>query len=561
MKRSIVFCIFAAFGGFLFGYDIGYISGCLIMPDFISQMQGVGASEITSQNQAIITSLLSAGTFFGALLQSFTSDSIGRKGSILFWSTIFTAGVVVQVASFGIPQLSAGRFVAGLGVGALSAIVPLYIGEAAPKKLRGTLLVLYQVQIATGIFLAYIVNLGTHNLVDSPASWRVPIGLQLAWGFFLIGGSLLLPESPRLLLGKGKEEAAIVAIAKLNDCEVGDKITQDVMRELEDAIKQENDGGKAGWLECISFNQSMMWKRTLNGCMVQFLQQLNGQNFYYYYGPVFFQAAGTSLSSYSIQAILGGISLAMVIPAMWTIEHVGRRKSLLWGSIGQAICALIAGLVGHFYTDVAGVSESTRQLGGNVLIAFACIHVSLYSLFWGPTPWVILGETFPLRVRPKCIALAAATNWLWNFLLSYFSPLIADDIGPLILLVFCGCLIFAFFYVYFMIPETRGISLEEVDELYRARIPAWRSSTWVPSTQHSAIDTIEGINGAKHGHGHGDADIRRQSDTTYIEQTSAGMEKKKSDQHVENAAPAAAPAVGHGEKGGGELSLPFQPSS
>ncbi|WVR06647.1 hypothetical protein IAU60_003679 [Kwoniella sp. DSM 27419] len=527
MKRSIIFCIFAAFGGFLFGYDIGYISGCLIMPNFIHQMQGPGASELTSQNQSIITSLLSAGTFFGALLQSFTSDRYGRKGSILGWSAIFTAGVVVQVSSFSIAQLSAGRFVAGLGVGALSAIVPLYIGEAAPKKLRGTLLVLYQVQIATGIFLAYIINLGTHH-INSAASWRVPIGLQLAWGLFLIGGSLLLPESPRLLLGKGKEKQAIVAIAKLNDCGVDDQLTQDVMRELEEAIREENSDGKAGWLECFS-TRSMMWKRTLNGCMVQFLQQLNGQNFYYYYGPVFFQAAQTDLSAYSIQALLGGISLAMVIPAMWTIEHVGRRKSLLIGSAGQAVCAIIAGLVGHFYTDVAGVSDEKRRLGGNVLIAFACLHVSLYSMFWGPTPWVILGETFPLRVRPKCIALAAATNWLWNFLLSYFSPLIADDIGPLILLVFFGCLVFAFFYVLFMVPETRGISLEEVDELYRSKIPAWKSSSWTPAVRdRHAIDAVEG-NGTK-------TEMRRQSEATFV---GANAEKKRSDEHVEHAAAAA----------------------
>ncbi|WWD05224.1 hypothetical protein V865_003297 [Kwoniella europaea PYCC6329] len=187
--------------------------------------------------------------------------------------------------------------------------------------------------------------------------------------------------------------------------------------------------------ECFS-TRSRMWKRTLNGCMVQMRQQLNEQNFYHYYGPVFFEAAGTGLDSSAIQAILGGISLFMVFPAMWTIEHVGRRKSLLIGSLGQAVCAIIAGLVGQFYTDTEGVSDNTQQVGGNVMIAFATFHLAFYFMFWGPTPWVLMGETFPLRVRSKCIALAAATNWLWNFLLSYFSPLIADDIGPLILLVF-----------------------------------------------------------------------------------------------------------------------------
>lgn len=110
---------------------------------------------------------------------------------------------------------------------------------------------------------------------------------------------------------------------------------------------------------------------------------------------------------------MGGVSFAMVLPAMWTIEHMGRRSSLLIGAACMAVCALIAGLVGHYYTtDLPGVTESQRRMGGNVLVAFALLHVSFFSWFWGPTPWVLLGETFPLRVRPKAIALGASSNWV-----------------------------------------------------------------------------------------------------------------------------------------------------
>ena len=119
----------------------------------------------------------------------------------------------------------------------------------------------------------------------------------------------------------------------------------------------------------------------------------------------------------------------MVLPAMWTIENVGRRKSLLWGALGQAVCAVIAAFVGKNLVDNTSVSVAKQQQGGNVLIAFAILHVSFYSAFWGPTPWVILGESFPLRVRPKCIALGSASNWFWNFMLSYFSPFIVDQHG------------------------------------------------------------------------------------------------------------------------------------
>jgi len=480
------------------------------MPDFVRVMgesDGSGGYVLNSDRQSIITSLLSAGTFFGALGQTLTSDRIGRKGSIIFWSTIFTIGVIIQVSSFGHIQLSIGRLIAGLGVGAMSAIVPLYVGEAAPKKLRGALLVLYQVQIATGIFLSYMVNFGTHH-INSSASWRVPIGLQLAWGLFLIFGALGLPESPRLLLGRGQNEKALIAIARLNDAKVDDAVVQEAMIELGDAIKEENEGGKATWFECFSI-RGAMWKRTMNGMVVQMLQQLNGQNFYYYYGPVFFERAGVDLDSYSIQAILGGVSLAMVIPAMWTIEHVGRRKSLLFGAALQACFAVVAAFVGHYFTDNTNASPSDQTTGGNVQIAMAILHVSAYSMFWGPTPWVLLGETFPLRVRPKCIALGSASNWFWNFMLSYFSPFIVDDIGSYILLIFFGCLVFAIIFVFIFVPETKGISLEEVDEMYRSGVPAWRSSSWTPSGhKRGALESYE--KGEKlHG--------RRASDSTAVD--------------------------------------------
>lgn len=123
------------------------------------------------------------------------------------------------------------------------------------------------------------------------------------------------------------------------------------------------------------------------------------------------------LTSAEIQAVLGGVSLAMVLPAMWTIEHVGRRKSLLWGALIQAVCAIIAAFVGYYltydgYLNTHPIPVAKQITGGNVLIAFAVLHVAFYSMFWGPTPWVLLGETFPLRVRPKCIALGSASNWV-----------------------------------------------------------------------------------------------------------------------------------------------------
>jgi len=489
--KAIVFCVLVAFGGFLFGYDIGVISGCLIMPDFINRFGeptgAGGAMELSPSRQSIITSLLSAGTFVGALAQAFTADSLGRRASIAFWATIFTIGVAIQTGTtYSLGQLVFGRFFAGLGVGAMSAIVPLYNGEASPKAIRGALLALYQVLIVTGLFVSYCIDLGTSNLTTS-ASWRIPVGIQMLWGLILLSSVAILPESPRHLLGTHREEDARKAIATLNNVPKDDPIVQEEIDELSEAIREENEGGKSGWLECFSHRNKLYW-RTINGMMLQFIQQLNGQNFYYYYGDTFFKSAGTQLSPYVIQVILGGVSVFGTVPGMYVVEKWGRRRALLIGAVWQAICALIVGLVGHFTlasnnTPVSQLTP-TNLAGGKVFIAFAVIHVFAFNVFWGPVPWVYLGESFPLRVRPKSIALGSATNWLWNFLLGFFSPDIAADIGPLITLIFFGMLVFGVVYVYLLVPETKGLSLEEVDEMYRSGVTPWNSTKWEPSHTH-----------------------------------------------------------------------------
>ncbi|KAJ7291914.1 general substrate transporter [Mycena rebaudengoi] len=427
-RRAVVMAIFIAFGF----YDIGVISGCLIMPDFIERFGGLNAEGnpiLSSARQSIITSLLSAGTFVGALGQAFTSDRFGRRGSILIWSGIFTVGVAIQTGTErSIVQLTIGRFVAGLGLGALSGA--LYNGETAPKALRGTFLVLYQLQIIVGLFLSYVLDLETHAIRGS-ASWRIPVGIQLV----------------RHLLGNGKTEEASRVISKMNGVPIDDALVVETIEELQFAINEENAGGKATWFECFSTRNSL-WKRTMNGMMLQFIQQLNGQNFYYYYGPTFFKSSGTELSPLVIQTVLG---------AKW-----GRRRSLLTGAILEAVCAIIPNTEKQFLTSKS-----------NLMIAFAVLHVLSFAIFWGPTP-------FPLRVRPKSIALGSASNWFWNFMLAFFSPRITDHIGPLILMIF-GMLVFGFGYVYLFIPETKGLSLEEVlDEMYRSGVKPWNSAGWTP---------------------------------------------------------------------------------
>ncbi|KAF8917917.1 hypothetical protein CPB85DRAFT_1249955 [Mucidula mucida] len=371
-RRTILLSIFVAFG-FLFGYDIGVIS----------------------------------------------SPAIYHHVSAFGWN-------IRTATETSIAQMSIGRFIAGLGVGAMSAIVPYSIQwrDCTQSPSRSTPRV---IPIANhyGYLPELHLDLATHTISNS-ASWRIPVGLQMLWGLILLSGIFFLPESHPLV--------------------------EELVEELMFGIRAENEHGKATWLECFS-TRNALWKRTINGMMLQFIQQLNGQNFYYYYGDTFFKSAGTELSPYVIQTILGAVSVVGTVPALYIIEAWGRRRSLLLGAVMEAACSLIAGLVGHFTLAPTGTPTSLltarNKQGGDTMIAFAVLHVFSFSIFWGPVPWVYLGESFPLRVRPKAIALGSATNWLWNFLLSFFAPRIAEDIGPLILLIFFGMLTFGWFYVYF----------------------------------------------------------------------------------------------------------------
>lgn len=239
---------------------------------------------------------------------------------------------------------------------------------------------LYQVMIIGGLFLSYIIDMASHHL-DNSASWRIPVGLQILFGLILVIGIVFLPESPRHLLNCGRTDEARHVIASLNNASLDSELVTDTMAELQDGLAAENEGGKAAtWMECFSPRVRI---RTIHGIVLQALQQLNGQNFYYYYGDTFFRSAGTGLDSFQTQSVLGGASFVMIFPALYLIERVGRRKSLLTGAVLEATCALIAGLVGHFTLAPEGTLEAdltARELaGGRTLIAFAILHVSFFK--------------------------------------------------------------------------------------------------------------------------------------------------------------------------------------
>ncbi|KAF8316833.1 monosaccharide importer [Clavulina sp. PMI_390] len=482
---EIVMASFAAFGGILFGYDTGTIGGIIAMHDWLNVFGTYDPNSdnttgwpylITTNNKSLVVSILSAGTFVGALLSNPIADGLGRKWGLVFSCLIFSLGVGLQLDTHW-AVFVLGRVVAGMGVGAVSTIVPMYQSECAPKSIRGAIVGLYQFSITIGALLSAIVLNATKDK-DSHASWRIPIAVQFAWAAILAGGMILLPESPRYLLHKNKPEAARAALGRLMSLPASAPEIEAEAIEIQLALDAERAIGNASYWDCFkpgSINKNAL--RTWTGIWMQGFQQLTGINFIMYYGTTFFKSSGIS-NPFIITIITDVVNTTMTIVGINLIDRVGRRRLLLIGAAGMMVCQYIVAIVG-VTVGQTGVGQTVNLPAQRVLIAFVCFYIAFFATSWGPVIWVLTGELFPLAIRAKSMSLAVASNWLWNFGIGYATPYLVDPtttgptgiktahLGVKVFFIWAstcaGCIIFA----YFFIPETKGLSLEQIDLLYR----------------------------------------------------------------------------------------------
>ncbi|KAH9978316.1 MFS monosaccharide transporter [Russula compacta] len=468
---GILMTAFAAFGGILFGYDTGTISGLQQMPDWLhtfghpvpvssTSPDGYG---ISSSQRSLVVSILSAGTFFGALLAAPFADILGRKWGTVASCLVFSIGIALQTAATELALFVVGRVFAGLGVGLVSTLVPMYQSECSPKWIRGAVVGLYQWAIAIGILFSNIINNATKNRPNH-SSYRIPVAIQFVWAAVLAGGMAILPESPRWLIKKHRDADAARALSRLISLPVDDPEILSELEEIRLNLKHEEELGASSYLDCFRSSDNRIRFRTLSGIFLQAWQQLTGINFIFYYGTTFFSNAGIR-SPYIISIVTSTVNVVMTLPGIWGVERFGRRRLLLVGAVGMTICEYFIAII---------VCRGRSPL---------LLHWLLSST-WGPITWVITGEIFPLRVRAKAMSLSVASNWLWNFGIGYASgylllhlPYMVDsgpgnlNLGTKVFYIwgttcFC-CILFA----YFCIPETKGLSLEQIDLLYRNVAP------------------------------------------------------------------------------------------
>jgi len=388
---------------------------------------------------------------------------------------IFMAGVIVQVASSSVGVLIAGRVIAGLGVGIVSTTVILYMSEIAPRKIRGALVAGYQFAITIGLLLASCVGEATKDRTDS-GSYRIPMSIQFLWAIILAVGLFVLPESPRYYVTKGETEKAIASLCRVRGQPADSEYVQAELAEIQANYEYEMSIAKASWIDCFSggLKPSGNLYRVITGTALQMFQQLTGVNFIFYYGPTFFATSGIK-NNFTVSVATNVVNVGATPASWWMIERFGRRSILIWGALAMLVCEFIVGGV--------GTALPNSKAASTTLIVFVCIYIASFAMTWGPAAWVVIGEIYPLPIRAKGVALATASNWLWNFILAYTTPYMVDkDEGNLqakIFFVWGAACTLCFLFAYFMVPETKGLSLEQVDRMLEETTPR-TSAKWVP---------------------------------------------------------------------------------
>ncbi|KAM6510063.1 Plasma membrane low glucose sensor [Fusarium falciforme] len=487
---AIAMGFFVAFGGVLFGYDTGTISGILAMPYWqrlfsTGYVDPNGDPNITTAQESTIVSILSAGTFFGALSTALFSDYLGRRPGLIIACWIFNLGVILQTIATAIPMFSAGRFFAGFGVGLVSAMIPLYQSETAPKWIRGAIVGAYQWAITIGLLLAAVVNNAT-GMRNDTGSYRIPVAVQFAWSLVLFFGMLVLPETPRFLIKKNQPDKAALSLGRIRRLPSDHPAVQAELAEIQASHEYEKNLGQVSYLDCF---RPPLLKRQITGMAIQALQQLSGVNFVFYYGTKYFQNSGIS-NGFIISMVTSAINVASTVPGMYAIDRWGRRPLLLWGAIGMCVSQLIVAVCGTVST---GQNASTGEIfvknmaGQKASVAFVCIYIFFFASTWGPLPWVVNGEIFPLTARAKGISMSVATNWLFNWAIAFSTPYLVNygkgyaNLQSKIFFVWFGACFLCIFFVYFFVYETKGLSLEEVELLYDEVSVASESVHWKPS--------------------------------------------------------------------------------
>ncbi|HLR69602.1 MAG TPA: sugar porter family MFS transporter [Virgibacillus sp.] len=444
ISRKFIY-FFGAFGGILFGYDIGVMTGAL---PFLQQDWGLEGGAVIGW----ITSSIMLGAIFGGAMAGQLSDRLGRRKMILISSVIFIIGSVLSGISphNGHLFLIAVRIFLGMAVGAASALVPAYMSEMAPAHLRGRLSGINQTMIVSGMLLSYIVDYLLSGLSTTMA-WRLMLTMAAVPAVILFLGVIKLPESPRFLIKNNKFDEARKVLSYIRP---KDKIESEVKQIQEMAEQEKISSQQSTWGSLLSGKYRYL---VIAGVGVAAFQQFQGANAIFYYIPLIVEeATGNAASSALLWPIIQGIILVLGSLLFIAIADKFNRRTLL------TLGGTVMGLSFILPAIINMINPDTNPM---MIVVFLSIYVAFYSFTWAPLTWVIVGEMFPLMIRGRASGLASSFNWVGSFLVGLLFPIMTASMAQEAVFAIFGiiCLLGVIF-IRVRVPETRGFSLEEIEK-------------------------------------------------------------------------------------------------
>lgn len=431
----------AALCGLLFGYDTGVISGALLFlkKDFALSVVA----------QGVVTSAVLAGAAVGAGFSGRLADRFGRRRMVMTVALLFLVASLMTGLAPNVTWLVIGRVLVGLAIGICSFTGPLYISEISPPLRRGALVSLNQLLITVGILVSYL----TDYLFAHGEHWRWMFGVAAAPAVILWIGMVLLPESPRWLVNQGRHELARHVLERVRSAEEAEWELQ--------SIQSTAGAGGSKWTEVLAPEHR---PALIVGIGLAVFQQITGINTIIYYAPTIFQLAGLSSAAQSILATagVGAVNVIMTVVSVRLLDRVGRRPLLLAGIAGMIMSLVALGLVFQM--------GASSQAVGWLAVLSVMLYVGAFAISLGPIFWLLISEIYAQRIRGAAMGIATMSNWSFNLLVALTFLVLVERLGPsytfwLYAMVSIGSLVFS----YYLVPETKGRTLEEISRGIRHR--------------------------------------------------------------------------------------------
>ncbi len=445
MKPTLITStVVAALGGLLFGFDTAVISGTTQWLD--------GVFNLSSFWLGFTVASALIGTVIGAIIIGRPADRFGRRTILFFLAVFYFVSAIGSALAWSWYAFLFFRFIGGLAVGGASVVSPMYIAEISPANYRGRLVAMTQFNIVLGILLAFFSNYIIAGLDLGQVEWRWMFGIEAFPAAVFFFALFSIPRSPRWLVAIGRTDEARTVLEK---CGTGTVGIVETIQEIQESL----DIGHHSLKE--PFFSRKYLKPIMLAVAIAMFNQLSGINALMYYAPKIFRMAGSGAQSALLQSVaVGGTNLIFTMAALAVIDHFGRRKLMLMGSLGYIVSLAVT--AGAFYT----YGTDFTQTGSLVVLIGLLVFIASHAFGQGAVIWVFISEIFPNRVRARGQALGSFTHWVMAALISWTFPVIAESSGGHTFAFYTACMVGQLVWVLLVMPETKGISLEKIQKKF-----------------------------------------------------------------------------------------------